>query len=191
MSQTCLLLIDFQKAFSHPAWGKRNNVEMEKNAKELLSFWREKAWPIVHVQHSSTKMDSLLHSSSNGFKFLNDFLPLRNEKHIIKHVNSAFIDTDLDLYFKKEKFLTLVIIGFTTNHCVSSTARMGANLGYEIIIPCDATACFETKSFDSSLFSAEIVHNLSLANLHNEFATIQSTQQILSFNTNKNKSTIY
>lgn len=180
MSQTCLLLIDFQKAFSHPSWGKRNNPSMEKNAYQLLLGWREKAWPIVHVQHSSINMDSPLHSSSSGFDFIDDFRPLRNEKHIIKHVNSAFIDTDLDLYLKREKYASLVVMGFTTNHSVSTTARMASDLGYDVTVPYDATACFETHSYDGSLFSAEIVHSLSLANLHNEFATISSTESLLS-----------
>ncbi|WP_240794222.1 cysteine hydrolase family protein [Bacillus sp. BHET2] len=180
MSQTCLLLIDFQKAYSHSLWGKRNNPNMEKNAYQLLQGWREKAWPVVHVQHSSINMESPLHSSSSGFDILDDFRPLRNEKQIIKHVNSAFIDTDLDLYLKKEKYTSLVVMGFTTNHCVSATVRMASDLGYEVTVPFDATACFETYSYDGSLFSAEIVQSLSLANLHREFSTIASTESLLS-----------
>ncbi|MDT9023482.1 MULTISPECIES: cysteine hydrolase family protein [Rossellomorea] len=180
MSQTCLLLIDFQKAFSHPSWGKRNNPGMEENAFQLLRAWREKSCPVVHVQHSSNDMESQLHSSCSGFDFIDEFRPLRNEKQIIKHVNSAFIDTDLDLYLKREKFKYLVVMGFTTNHCVSTTVRMAQNLGYDVTVPFDATACFETYSYDGSLFSAEIVHGLSLANLHHEFATISSTETILS-----------
>ncbi|MCA1061961.1 cysteine hydrolase family protein [Rossellomorea sp. AcN35-11] len=179
MNQTCLLLIDFQKAFRQPTCGKRNNPGMEENADLLLRAWRDKAWPIVHIQHSSHDMESPLHSSSTGFEFIEQFRPLRGEKHIIKHVNSAFIDTDLDLYLKREKFKSLVMMGFTTNHCVSTTVRMASNLGYDVNVPFDATACFETYSHDGSLFSAEIVHNLSLANLHHEFATISSTESIL------------
>ncbi|BCB02945.1 cysteine hydrolase family protein [Bacillus sp. KH172YL63] len=180
MSQTCLLLIDFQKAFSDPSWGKRNNPDMEKNAYHLLKRWREREWPLVHVQHSSIDMESLLHSSSAGFDFIDEFQPLRGEKQIIKHVNSAFIDTDLDLFLKKEKFTSLVTMGFTTNHCVSATVRMAADLGYDVTVAHDAAACFETYSYDGSLFSAEIVHNLSLANLHRQYATISTTEHLIS-----------
>ncbi|WP_226676845.1 cysteine hydrolase family protein [Rossellomorea aquimaris] len=180
MSQTCLLLIDFQKAYRDPSLGKRNNPNMERNAYQLLQGWREKAWPIVHVQHSSLDMESPLHSSSAGFDFMENFHPSRNEKHIIKHFTSAFIDTDLDLYLKREKFESLVVMGFTTNHGISSTVRMASDLGYDVTVPFNATACFETYSFDGLLFSAEIVHGLSLANLHHEFATISSTESLLS-----------
>jgi nicotinamidase-related amidase len=191
MSQTCLILIDFQKAFSDPSWGKRNNPSMETNAFQLLLGWREKNWPVVHVQHSSFNMDSPLHSSSAGFDFIDGFRPLRNEKHIIKHVNSAFIDTDLDLYLKREKFVSLVVMGFTTNLGISTTVRMAADLGYDVTVPYDATACFETYSYDGSLFSAEIVHGLSLANLHHEFATISSTESLLSSRLKLSKPVIF
>ncbi|PFA62562.1 cysteine hydrolase [Bacillus sp. AFS015802] len=191
MSQTCLLLIDFQKAFSEHAWGRRNNPNMETKAYQLLQGWREKAWPVVHVQHSSLDMESPLHSSSAGYDFIENFRPLRNEKHIIKHVHSAFVDTDLDLYLKREKFESLVIMGFTTNHCISTTVRMASDLGYDVTVPNDATACFETYSFDGSLFSAEIVHGLSLANLHHEFATISSAESLLSSRLKLSKPAIF
>ncbi|MGG3914745.1 cysteine hydrolase family protein [Rossellomorea vietnamensis] len=180
MSETCLILVDFQKAFSDPSRGKRNNPGMEKNAYQLLHGWREKDWPVVHVQHSSFDMESPLHSSSRGFDFIESFRPVQKEKHIIKHANSAFIDTDLDLYLKRGKCKSLVVMGFTTNHGISTTVRMARDLGYEVTVPYDATACFETYSFDGSLFSAEIVHGLSLANLHHEFASISSTDSLLS-----------
>ncbi|MFI8686826.1 cysteine hydrolase family protein [Rossellomorea sp. NPDC077527] len=191
MSQICLLLIDFQKAFQDPSLGKRNNPNMERNAYRLLQGWREKAWPVVHVQHSSYDMESPLHSSSAGFSFVEDFYPSRHEKHIIKHLTSAFIDTDLDLYLKREKFKSLVVMGFTTNHCISSTVRMAKDLGYDVTVPFDATACFETYSFDGSLFSAEIVHGLSLTNLHHEFATISSTESLLSSQLKVSKPVIF
>lgn len=35
-----LIVIDMQKAFLHPSWGKRNNVDAEKNIIRLLEHWR-------------------------------------------------------------------------------------------------------------------------------------------------------
>ena len=46
-----------------------------------------------------------------------------------KGVNSAFIGTQLEEILKESEVRTLVIAGLTTDHCVSTTTRMAANLG--------------------------------------------------------------
>ncbi len=174
----CLLLIDFQEGFHDPSWGKRNNPHLEENALSILEKWRELSWPIIHIQHASPDMNSPLHPSSPGHDFMYGFAPLSNEKMITKNVNSAFIGTELDLFLTKERIESLCIIGLTTNHCVSTTTRMAANLGYDVTLISDATACFERYSFDKSLYSAEAIHTFSLLNLHQEFARILSTDEI-------------
>jgi nicotinamidase-related amidase len=179
LGNPCLLLIDFQMGFQFPIWGRRNNEGAEEKALSLLSLWRDKHWPIIHVQHSSTYSESPLHPGSNGFHFIEGFEPLPNEKHIVKEVNSAFIGTELDLFLKKENIQSLIIVGLTTNHCVSTTVRMAANLQYDVTVVHDATACFETESFDGSLYSAESIHHLSLTNLHKEFACIHSCDEVI------------
>ena len=50
---------------------------------------------------------------------------------LTKNVNSAFIGTGLDGILKSFNINTLVIVGMTTNHCISTTVRMSGNLGYE------------------------------------------------------------
>ena len=48
-----LLMIDMQKAFDNSSWGERNNPQLEVNSQKLLNFFREKGWPVLHVQHLS------------------------------------------------------------------------------------------------------------------------------------------
>ncbi len=73
-----------------------------------------------------------------------------------------------------------MIVGFTTPHCVSTTARMSANLGFGTFIVKDATASFELTDYNGTLYDAHTVHETSLLSLHNEFATIASTNEIIS-----------
>ena len=43
----------------------------------------------------------------------------------------------------------------------------------------DATAAFDHPGHDGTIYPAETVHALALANLHNEFATVLTTEAVL------------
>lgn len=127
---TGLIVIDVQQAFLDPHWGERNNPEAEANIARLLEAWRNIRWPIHHVVHDSREPDSLLRRYSPGNRIQAAAAPNAGEPVYRKHVNSAFIGTNLERDLRQNSIDTLVIVGLTTNHCVSTTARMAENLGF-------------------------------------------------------------
>ncbi len=175
-----LILIDIQKGFDNIEYwgGQRNNPDAEERASELLSLWRANDLPVFHIQHCSSILTSLLHATNRGNEFKDEVRPIGNEVIIKKNVNSAFIGTDLKLQLDISKITTLVIVGLTTDHCVSTTTRMAGNFGYHTFVISDATATFNKKGFDSQNYSAELIHETALASLHEEFATIVTTKVI-------------
>ncbi|WP_422614986.1 cysteine hydrolase family protein [Cohnella caldifontis] len=170
-----LILIDVQNHFDDPALGRRNNPDAEANMAVLLDAWRRTKRPVVHVQHIGNP--SLPHHPGRDIKDI--VAPLPGEPVVVKSVNSAFIGTDLEDRLRKNRVDTLVIVGLTTDHCVSTTTRMAGNLGFTPYIVSDATATFERISFDGKLHTAEAIHTLALVSLHGEFATVIDTQGVL------------
>jgi nicotinamidase-related amidase len=180
IDQPALLLIDIQKGLNDLAYygGQRNNPQAEERAAELLTYWRAHKLPVIHVKHNGTPPSRLTKGTpGNDFKEITQ--PIKGETVFEKEVNSAFIGTELDAFLKKNGIRQLVLVGLTTDHCVSSTARMAGNLGYNTYIISDATATFDTLGTDGQVFGASLVHEICLANLKDEFATILDTSSLL------------
>jgi nicotinamidase-related amidase len=180
LENPALLLIDIQKGFENIAYwgGQRNNPDAELRASELLQIWRAHHLPVYHIQHCSSNPTSPLHETNVGNAFNDLVTPIVGEPVIQKNVNSAFIGTNLQTQLDNAKIVTLVIVGLTTDHCISTTTRMAGNLGYETYLVSDATATFNKKGFDGQQYAAELIHETALASLHKEFATIVTTDFI-------------
>ncbi|PIE13984.1 MAG: cysteine hydrolase [Rhodobacterales bacterium] len=179
-----LLLIDIQHGFDDPYWGQRNNPQAEANAARLLSRWRETGGPVFHVRHLSRNPLSPLQAGTSGAAFNPLVAPRPGEPALEKSVNSAFIGTGLQQLLQERAVRDLVICGLTTPHCVSTSARMAANLGYGVVLAHDACAAF-TICADTSWQpsapapSAEQIHTAAINHLHGEFVSAQSTETIL------------
>jgi nicotinamidase-related amidase len=174
-----LIVIDVQKGFDDLKWGERNNPGAEKVIALLLAAWRETGRPVFHVQHLSRSEVSPLHPGSAGCEIKDIVRPLGNEPIFQKRVNSAFIGTQLEDALRQRGIGTVVLVGLTTPHCISTSARMAGNLGFEVYLPEDAIAAFEITGPDGRRYSAEEVHALSLATLHEEFATVVDSKALL------------
>jgi nicotinamidase-related amidase len=174
-----LLLIDVQQGLDEPRWGARNNPEAEQRIADLLAAWRAAGRPVIHVQHLSLEPHSPLRAELPGHHFKTEALPLAGEPVFQKHVNSAFIGTDLEAHLHRRGITDLVVAGLTTDHCVSTTVRMAGNLGFTVTLVGDATATFERRGPDGTLYSADLMHRAALASLHDEFATVRTTREVL------------
>lgn len=225
-TKTALIIIDVQCGFRHPThWGpSRSTPECESNIALLLSAARAHnkkltanqdaaaaaaaAAPeitICHVHHHSIHPTSLLHPSAQvevdgvSVKAVDPepfAAPQPGEAVFVKDVNSAFIGTDLEAFLRSREVRQLVIVGLTTDHCVSTSTRMASNLRVvavrrqrddahggdagewvdegDIVLVGDACATYAKGGFD-----AETVHRVSLASLDGEFAQVESTRRVL------------
>lgn len=178
---TALIIIDVQKGFNDENYwgGNRNNKDAELKIAQLLEKWRALKLPVFHIVHSSVHPGSKLHESNPGFEIKEEVKPIEGEAIIVKNVNSAFIGTDLKERLDQQGINKLVLVGLTSNHCVSTTARMAGNLGFDAFVISDATATFDRLGVNGEKFDSELIHQISLASLHNEFAQVITTEKVL------------
>jgi nicotinamidase-related amidase len=174
-----LLIVDVQQGFEAPSWGRRNNPAMEARIAQLLAAWRASGRLTIHVKHCSTDPSSTLRPGQSGNELRPCVTPQNGELVIEKRVNSCFIGTHLEAELRRRGCDSLVIVGLTTNHCVSTTARMAGNLGFVTWVVGDATATFDRVGPDGVTYAAEQVHAIALADLHGEFASVVDTEQVV------------
>ena len=169
-ARAALLVIDVQQGLDDPLIGERNNPGAEQRIAELLAAWRATGRPVIHVQHLSVEPGSPLREDLPGNAIKPEARPIAGEPLFKKHVNSAFIGTGLEAHLRANGIEQLVLAGMTTDQCVSTTARMAANLGFNVTVVEDATATFERTGHDGIHYGADLMHRVELASLHDEFA---------------------
>ena len=175
-----LLLIDVQRGFDKTDYwgGQRNNPEAEQKIAHLLTAWRDRKLPVIHVKHDSVNPHSPLRPGQVGNQIRPEVFPNADEVLFNKNVNSAFIGTSLESYLRQQHIEKLVICGMTTDHCISTSVRMAANLGFEVVVVDDATATFD-REYNDKKYRAEDIHKYHLMSLQNEFAQVVSVDQLI------------
>jgi nicotinamidase-related amidase len=180
-SGAALIVIDVQRAFDQweAAGKRRNNPEAVERIVELLAAFRASQTPIFHIRHEGTGPNSSFLPGGAGYPVKDEAREMAGEPVLVKRVNSAFIGTDLECRLRAANIKTLVICGATTNHCVETTTRMAGNLGFDAWLVRDATWTFDRMGPDGDEHSAEQIHAMTLANLHDEFARIVSASEAI------------
>lgn len=175
-----LMIIDVQRAIDDPRWGDdRNNPQLEENLARLLAAWRAANAPIVHVRHASTEPESTYAPGGEGFGFKPEVQPREGEWIVEKSTNSAFIGTSLEERLREANIDALFIGGVITNNSVEATARMAGNLGFRTHVVRDACATFGRRDYSGRWRTADEMHDMSLANLDGEYATIVTSEEAI------------
>jgi nicotinamidase-related amidase len=178
---TALIIIDVQTAFDEweAAGQRRNNPDAVDRIRDLLADFRAKRAQVIHIRHASLEPASPFRIDRPGYAVREEVREQPGEAVLVKHVNSAFIGTDLEARLRQDAIATLVIVGATTNHCVETTTRMAANLGFAAKLVRDATWTYDRGGVDGERFTAAQVHAMTLANLQGEFAEIVTAAEVL------------
>jgi nicotinamidase-related amidase len=174
-----LVVVDAQAGFDDPSWGPRNNPACDANIERLVLEWSRRGRPLVYVRHDSEEPDSPLHPDSAGNR-LKPYLRPEPDLLVTKQVNSSFHGTpDLHAWLSAAGIGGIVVCGITTNHCCETTARVGGNLGYDVLFALDATHTFDRTAPDGTAWAADRLMEATAVNLHGEFADVVTTDDLL------------
>jgi nicotinamidase-related amidase len=173
---TALLLIDVQvgvDVLDH--WGgptgRRNNPGAEQVMLDLLAAWRHAGRQVAWTRHDSREEASPLKFALPTGDQKPGFEIREGEIVVEKDVNSGFIGTSLEVDLRRRGINRLVIVGFFTNFCVETTTRMAGNLGFDTYLVHDGCATTNRVGLDGTDHDAQLVHDMTIANLHGEFCT--------------------
>ncbi|HEY5800106.1 MAG TPA: cysteine hydrolase family protein [Burkholderiaceae bacterium] len=180
-ARAALVLIDVQQVFH--LWEEqgmaRNNPQAESNIGTLIAASRAAGIEVIHIRHRSLRPTSQFHVSHPGHRVMDFARETGGETVLYKSVNSGFIGTGLEHYLRARAIGQMLVAGITTNHCVETTTRMAGNLGFDVKLVADAAYTFERAGPDGRHYSAQQLHDVSLANLNEEFAEIVTTREVL------------
>jgi nicotinamidase-related amidase len=180
VSESALVVVDVQKAFDDAGfWGPRNNPACEENVARLISAWRGAGQPLVFVRHDSVEPGSPLAAGAPGNAF-KDVVAGEPNLLVSKSVHSAFHgDPDLAAWLRGEGIERVVICGIQTNMCCETSARVGANLGFDVTFALDATHTFDLDDRDGGTISADELARITRANLASEFCRVVTTAEAI------------
>jgi len=146
----------------------------------LLKAARAAGAPVIHVAHRGAEgSGGPFDPTGPGFAFAAPALPAAGEAVVEKALPSAFAGTDLEARLAATGRRDLILAGFMTHMCVSTTARAALDRGFASFVVADAAA---TRALPDPLggpdLSAAEIHRAALAELADRFATVVTTDEI-------------
>lgn len=179
LSNSVIVVIDAQREYVD---GKLRLDGIDASIKEgslLLDRARKAGTPIIHVVQNGKPDSVLFNPAGPSADILSAFAPRPNEAVIKKSLPNAFAGTNLEETLARFGRKNLVVIGYMTHMCVSSTVRGAVDRGYRNTIVAKATATRDLPVPGGGVVPAQTVQNTSLAALADRFAAVvQSAQEI-------------
>jgi nicotinamidase-related amidase len=176
---TALLLIDLQNDyFPGGTMELFQSDAAVAQAALLLTHFRARCLPVLHVQHIATETDATFFlPGTRGAEIHSAVQPLASERVVVKHFPNSFRETTLLADLQAIGATQLVIAGMMTHMCVDTTVRAAADLGFDCLLASDACATAR-QEFGGVAVDARSVQVAYLAALRDAFAKVQSTQAL-------------
>lgn len=177
--EATLVIVDAQREYVDGALPLTGVKPALQNIARLLEAAREAGAPVVHVQHRG-RPGALFDPEKTAFHLADEAAAMEGERIVQKGLPNSFAGTNLkealDVIGRKR----LVIAGFMTHMCVSSTARAALDLGFQTTVVADACATRDLpRPGGKGVIAAADLHEAELAALADRFSIIATTAELV------------
>jgi nicotinamidase-related amidase len=173
---TALILIDCQRTYTEGPMRLHRVEEALLECRRLLRAARDAGATVIHVVHDAGA-DSLYDVRGSTGAIVDQVKPRSGEKIIVKAFPSSFHHTDLEEYLEETDVSSLILAGFMTHCCVSSTARHAFNLGkfdnVTVVASATATRCLADAEGDA--VDPDAMQRATLAGISELHANVVAT----------------
>ncbi|MDE2378258.1 cysteine hydrolase family protein [Bradyrhizobium sp.] len=177
LADACLVLIDLQNEYTSGPLALPGAEAAIAHAARLLARARQSGAAIIHVAHKG-KAGGLFDREAPRGAIVESLTPLASEPVVEKPLPNAFAGTDLQARIAATGRQNLVLAGFMTHMCVSSTARAALDLGYRATIAADACATRDLPDGRGGAVAASLIHDVALVELSDRFAIIVPSDEL-------------
>jgi nicotinamidase-related amidase len=182
-NKTALVIIDIQNDYFPGGTMELVSAdEAASKAANILSYFRRKEMPVIHVQHIALQEGATFFlPNTKGAEIHKSVTPLKTEKVITKNFPNSFRDTELLDYLKENNISKLILCGMMTDVCVDSTTRAAMDFGFENTIITDAVTT-RNREFNGKVIPAEQVTESYLSGLNalgGLYAKLESSEKYI------------
>jgi nicotinamidase-related amidase len=171
LNDASLVLIDFQNEYLAGPVALSGAEPAIAEAGRLLTAARSAGAPVFHVAHRG-RSGSLFDPEAERGQIVTALRPQAGEVVVEKGLPNAFAGTELQEHLAEAGRKRLIIAGFMTHMCVSSTARAALDLGYSTTVVASACATRDLPDGRGGVVSATMIHDVALVELSDRFAVI-------------------
>jgi nicotinamidase-related amidase len=145
-----LIVLDVQESFrQRPLWGVISNPDIAKPVRRLAEAFRAAGDLVVWVLHTEPGTGTVFDPAGGFVRLLEGLDPEPGEPVLYKTSLNAFTTTNLQQLMTDRGIREVVVCGIRAEHGVESTARLAADLGYDVTFVTDATATNPIEHRDS------------------------------------------
>ena len=170
LSEALLVLIDAQREYVDGALPLPGVQSAIAEAARLLARARKAGTPVIHVVHRGR--GGVFTPGLPGYEIVPPLRPLDGEQVVEKTRVSAFAGTSLEEAIARTGRKRILLVGFMTHNCLSSTARAASDLGYGVTVVGDATATRDLPNGAGGAIQAAVLQAASLAALADRTACV-------------------
>jgi nicotinamidase-related amidase len=179
LSKAALVMIDLQNEYRTGALPLAGVDAATAMAAKLLARARAAGAPVVHIAHAGRAGGPVDRAAERG-QIMAAVAPAGDEPVIEKPLPNAFAKTGLHETLQRLGRPELIVAGFMTHMCVSSTVRAALDLGYRVTVVGSACATRDLPAPDGgAALPAALRHRSELAALADRFAIIAPDAEAL------------